>query len=59
LVFDPGNLPGCAKSVALPAFEITKTIEEGDATIEFTPEAEGSIAVACTMNMYKGTLVAE
>ena len=59
LVFDPNELPGCSRSVTLPDYDITKTIEEGDATIEFTPRAEGPIAVACTMNMYTGTLVAE
>ncbi len=30
-----------------------------DATIEFTPEAPGPIAVACSMDMYRGTLLAE
>ena len=59
LVFNPGELPGCSRSVTLPDYDITKTIEEGDATIEFTPRGEGPVAVACTMNMYTGTLVAE
>lgn len=59
LVFDPGNLPGCSNSVTVPAYEITKTIAEGDATIEFTPRAEGEIAVVCSMNMYRGSLVAD
>ena len=59
LVFDPKGLPGCSRSVTLPEYDIEKTIEEGDATIEFTPGGEGPIAVACTMNMFTGTLVAE
>ena len=59
LVFDPNELPGYSRSVTLPDYDITKTVEEGDATIEFTPRAEGPIAVACTMNMYTGTLVAD
>ncbi len=59
LVFDPDGLPGCSSSVTLPDYDITKTIEEGDATIDFTPKGEGPIAVACSMNMYTGTLVAE
>jgi plastocyanin domain-containing protein len=59
LVFDPSNLRGCSRSVTLPAYDIEKTIEEGDATIDFTPEEEGPIAVACTMNMFTGTLLAE
>ncbi len=59
LVFDPDGLPGCSSSVTLADYEITKTIASGDATIEFTPEAAGPIAVACTMNAFRGTLVAE
>jgi len=58
LVFDPNGLPGCSRDVTLPDYEITKTIASEDATIEFTPEVEGPIAVACTMNMYRGTLLA-
>ena len=59
LVFDPNGLPGCSRTVMLPDYDITKTIVEGDATIEFTPSGEGPITVACSMNMYTGTLVAE
>jgi plastocyanin domain-containing protein len=59
LVFDPDELPGCSRSVTLPEYDIVKTMVEGDATIEFTPSGAGPVAVACTMNMYTGTLVAE
>ena len=59
LVFDPNGLPGCSRTVILPDYDITKTIVEGDATIEFKPSGEGPITVACSMNMYTGTLVAE
>jgi plastocyanin domain-containing protein len=59
LVFDPNALPGCSSSVTLPDYDITKTIAEGDATIEFTPHGEGPITVACSMNMFTGTLLAE
>ena len=59
LVFDPDGVPGCSRDVMLPDFDIRKTIVAGDATIEFTPEAPGPIAVACTMNMYRGSLAAE
>jgi len=59
LIFDPSGLPGCSKDVTLPQYEITKFIESGNATIEFTPEAEGPVAVACTMDMYRGTLLVE
>ena len=59
LVFDPDGLPGCSRDVTLPAFEIAKVIAIGDVTIEFTPETAGPIAVACSMDMYRGTLIAE
>ena len=59
LVFDPNGLPGCSRDVAIADFDITKTIVAGDATIDFTPTVPGPIAVACTMNMYRGSLVAE
>ena len=59
LVFDPNGLPGCSRTVMLPDYDITKTIVEGDATIEFTPSGEGPITVQCSMNMFTGTLVVE
>ena len=59
LVFDPDGLPGCSRDIAIQAYQITKTITAEDTTIEFIPEVAGPIAVACTMNMYKGTLRAE
>jgi plastocyanin domain-containing protein len=59
LVFDPNGLPGCSRDVVVPAFDIGKVISAEDATIEFTPEAPGPIAVACSMDMYRGTLLAE
>ena len=59
LVFDPAGLPGCSRDVAVPAFQVTKVISAEDATIEFTPEEEGPIAVACSMDMYRGTLMVE
>jgi plastocyanin domain-containing protein len=59
LVFDPAGLPGCSKDVAIPDFEIAKVISAEDATIDFTPEAQGPVAIACSMNMYRGTLLVE
>jgi len=59
LVFDPSGLPGCSRDVTLPHFEITKFIEDGNATIEFTPETAEPVAVACTMDMYRGTLLVQ
>jgi len=59
LVFDLNSLPGCSRDVTLPDFDITKTISPGDTTIDFTPESRGPITLQCTMNMYRGTLVAD
>lgn len=59
LVFDPDGLPGCSRDVTLPDFDIAKTISAGEVSIEFTPQAQGPIAVACSMDMYRGTLNAE
>ncbi|UCD24936.1 MAG: cupredoxin domain-containing protein, partial [Gemmatimonadota bacterium] len=59
LVFDANGLPGCSRTVTLPDYDITKTIVAGDETIEFTPSDAGPIAVACSMNMFTGTLMAE
>lgn len=56
LVFDPAGLPGCSKSVTLPAYDITKTIDAENSVIELTPQGPGPLAMNCTMNMYKGTL---
>ena len=59
LVFDPDGLPGCSKDVVVSDFDIAKLISAEDATIEFTPETEGPIAIACSMDMYRGTLLVE
>ena len=59
LVFDPDGLPGCSRDVTLPGFDIAKVISAGDATIDFTPVAQGSVDVVCSMSMYRGTLVVE
>lgn len=59
LVFDPAGLPGCSRDVTVPAFDIAKVISAGDETIEFTPASQEPIAVACSMNMYRGTLLVE
>ena len=59
LVFDPNGLPGCSRDVTLPGYDIAKVISAEDATIDFTPETQGPIAVACSMDMYRGTLLAE
>lgn len=52
---DTSNMPGCSKSVVVPAFNIRKTLTAGNNIIEFTPDKAGTFNIACSMNMYKGT----
>ncbi|MBT8398816.1 MAG: hypothetical protein HKO65_00120 [Gemmatimonadetes bacterium] len=59
LIFDPAGLPGCSRDVAIPDFQIAKVISPEDATIEFTPETQGPVSVACSMDMYRGELRVE
>ncbi len=53
---DISKIPGCAKSIVIPAFNIRKSLSSNDQTIEFTPDKAGTFNLACTMNMYHGTL---
>jgi plastocyanin len=53
---DISRMPGCSKSVISSELGIRKTFNSGDNTFEFTPSKAGSFYVACSMNMYKGTL---
>jgi len=55
-VADINNMPGCSKSIRMPAFEISKTFTSNDNIFEFTPDKAGTFNIACSMNMYKGTL---
>lgn len=49
------EMPGCSKSVSIPAFNIQKNLYGKDNIIEFTPSKAGTFNIACSMNMYKGT----
>ena len=59
LVFQASQLPGCSRSGMVPEYGQRKLITNTDNTIEFTPTKTGELYVACTMNMYKGTLIVE
>ncbi len=50
------RMPGCSKSVISSELNIRKTFNSGDNTLEFTPNKAGNFYIACSMNMYKGTL---
>ncbi len=53
---DISRMPGCSKSVISSELGITKTFNSASNTIEFTPNKAGTFYLACSMNMYKGTL---
>lgn len=59
LVFNVNQLPGCSRSVMVPDYNQRKVITQTDNTIVFTPTKTGEVYVACTMNMYTGTLMVE
>lgn len=53
---DISKMPGCSKSVISSELNIRKTFNSEDNTLEFTPNKAGTFYIACSMNMYKGTL---
>ena len=52
---DVSRMPGCSKSLVIPAFNVRKTVSERDNIIEFTPTKAGTFNIACSMYMYLGT----
>jgi plastocyanin domain-containing protein len=52
---DMTKMPGCSRSIVIPAFGVSKTFTTGDNAVEFTPTKAGRFNIACSMNMYKGT----
>ena len=48
---DPQYLTGCNHAIEIKDFQITKTLEEGDNVIEFTPKKVGTYTYTCWMNM--------
>ena len=52
---DLPQMPGCSKSIVIPAFKVSKTVSSKDNTIEFIPDKTGTFNIACSMNMYRGT----
>lgn len=56
LVADMSRMPGCSKSFVMSDFGVRKTFTPSDNSVEFTPTQPGSYGVACSMNMYKGSL---
>jgi hypothetical protein len=56
---DLTTVNGCARSVVISAFGVRKYVKEGDNIITFMPTKTGTINIACSMNMYKGTFTVE
>ncbi len=52
---DLQTVKGCMRTVVIGAFNVKKTVKEGDTTIEFTPAKSGPIEIVCGMNMGKGS----
>ncbi len=48
---DQQHLTGCNHAIEMKDFQITKTLEEGDNLIEFTPKKVGTYTYTCWMNM--------
>ncbi len=52
---DLKTVTGCARTVVIGAFNVKKTVKEGQTTIEFTPTKSGKIEFACGMDMVHGS----
>ena len=53
---DIPKMPGCSKSLVIPGFNVKEVVNENDNSVEFIPDKAGTFNIACSMNMYKGTL---
>ena len=51
---DLSKMPGCSRSIVIPAFDVSKTFSTNDNKVEFIPNKAGTFNIACSMNMYKG-----
>lgn len=54
---DMARMPGCSRGVMSSELGIRKTFTSQDNILEFTPAKAGTFYIACSMNMYKGTLI--
>ncbi len=59
LIANINSMPGCSKSVTIPAFGILKYVTANDNSITFTPTKTGTFSIACSMSMYTGTFTVE
>ncbi|MGV8172398.1 MAG: hypothetical protein ACP5OA_06930 [Candidatus Woesearchaeota archaeon] len=56
---DLSTVRGCSRDVVISTFGVRKYVKEGDNIITFTPTKSGTINIACSMNMYRGTFTVE
>ena len=54
---DMSRMPGCSRTVVIPAFGISKTFTSSSSFVEFVADKSGTFNIACSMNMYRGTFV--
>jgi plastocyanin domain-containing protein len=60
LHFKRTDKPTCADEVVIPAANIRQKLEKNKTTtVEFTPQAAGTMEFACGMKMMKGVLVVQ
>jgi len=52
---DLSTTVGCSRDIVISAFGVRKYVTSGDNIISFTPTTAGTINIACSMNMYRGT----
>jgi plastocyanin domain-containing protein len=55
MVVDMSTVVGCSRDIVISSFGVRKAVSPGDNIIEFTPDKTGTINIACSMNMYRGT----
>lgn len=56
---DLATVVGCSRDIVIASLGVRKYVKPGDNIIEFTPEKTGTINIACSMNMYRGTFTVE
>ncbi|MBW7571465.1 urease accessory protein UreH domain-containing protein [Caproiciproducens faecalis] len=53
---DADSLNGCNRTITIPQYNLTKTLEPGDNEIEFTPQETGNITYTCWMGMIRSNI---
>lgn len=53
---DANEINGCNKTVTIPKYNISKTLEPGNNEIDFTPQETGSIPYTCWMGMISSNI---